>query len=141
MNSISDFYSKIEPTVLSQSDTAITTYLKCPICGINGTFTRASNSHLYGTNQSDRLLLGICLMTCPNPKCKATITAYSNFNHVRQFVNTIFTLPMVKLEINKENIPDSILENLEEAIECHANGLNVSSAIMIRRTLEFICNE
>jgi hypothetical protein len=43
--------------------------------------------------------------------------------------------------LNKENIPASIIKTFDEAVTCHAQNCFVASAIMIRRTLEEICEE
>jgi hypothetical protein len=43
--------------------------------------------------------------------------------------------------LNKENIPVSIIKTFDEAVTCHAQNCFVASAIMIRRTLEEICEE
>lgn len=47
--------------------------------------------------------------------------------------------PAIKLDFNTADIPQSIVDILDEALLCHANGCDVAAGIMLRRTLEEIC--
>jgi len=48
---------------------------------------------------------------------------------------------MPRAAFDTQNIPVSILKTFEEAITCHSGLCYVAAAIMIRRTLEEICEE
>lgn len=49
--------------------------------------------------------------------------------------------PPQRIDFDASNVHDGIVETLEEAITCHANNCYTASAIMVRRTLEEICDE
>lgn len=53
----------------------------------------------------------------------------------------MLTSPSETIPFDKENIPNGVLEAFEEAIKCHANSCFIASAIMIRKTLEEICQD
>jgi hypothetical protein len=63
------------------------------------------------------------------------------FRCSRQSGNLLFHYPFRSVSLNKENIPASIIKTFDEAVTCHAQNCFVASAIMIRRTLEEICEE
>jgi hypothetical protein len=45
------------------------------------------------------------------------------------------------MEFKKDSIPQQISETFEEAIVCYANQCYVASAIMVRKTLEQLCED
>jgi hypothetical protein len=49
--------------------------------------------------------------------------------------------PAEQIDFDASGIPDPIVNALEEAITCHANGCNVAAAIMVRKTLEELCHD
>ena len=51
----------------------------------------------------------------------------------------VTTYPPVKIAFDPKNIPSNVLKTFEEAISCHAGGMFIAAAIMVRRTLEVIC--
>ena len=50
-------------------------------------------------------------------------------------------LPPERIDFDKEGIPEGISQTLEEAITCFAERCYVASAIMVRRTLEEVCQD
>ncbi len=119
---------KLSHTGTNSSGTRIST--RCPHCGHNGTFEQIgtdvkNNGHTFG------------LRRCPNEKCFGHLFfAYNNS------LNKIaITHPSETIPFDKENIPENVLNAFEEAIISHSNNCFIASAIMIRKTLEEICNE
>ena len=51
----------------------------------------------------------------------------------------LVTYPPVKIAFDPINIPTNVLKTFEEGISCHAGGMFIAAAIMVRRTLEDIC--
>ena len=43
-------------------------------------------------------------------------------------------------DFDATNIPTNVVRALEEAITCHANQCYIAAAIMVRKTLEELCN-
>ena len=55
--------------------------------------------------------------------------------------DVLFTFPAESLDFDSTNLPDNVLNALDEAAKCFTSGCYVASAIMIRKTLEEICHD
>jgi hypothetical protein len=53
----------------------------------------------------------------------------------------VASYPPETIDFDATGLPVTIKESLEEAIKCHAAGCFRASALMIRRTLEELCQE
>lgn len=119
--------------------------LRCPICRHAGSFAGFANCHDLiwrqvikqrqgGGNYADYSRAG--LRICPNPDCGALVfIAYEAGN------GETVTYPPEVIDFDATNLPPDILSTLEEAIKCHASGCYRASALMIRRTLEELCDD
>lgn len=108
---------------------------RCPHCGHFGTFLTAGTMDVANIQGNQiRHFLGI--RKCPNEKCKGHLFFISDSNR-----NILLTSPSETIPFDKENIPNGVLEAFEEAIKCHSNSCFIASAIMIRKTLEEICQD
>ena len=103
--------------------------LRCPHCGKLGTFERIGKDHAA----SDGYLCG--QRRCPDLTCKGHVFV------VIKDKNTFASYPPSRIEFDASNIPDLVRASFEQALDCHAHGLHVAAAIMVRRTLEEICSE
>lgn len=119
-------YFKITRT---ESTTRHTITAECPHCGNGGTFALIGGdlyepiiSKYFGSRR------------CPNPKCLGHI-----FVVLDNSGNILLSVPSRKISFNSERIPERIKSAFEEALVCHSNNCYISSAIMIRKTLEEIC--
>ena len=75
------------------------------------------------------------LRRCPNPECFGLA-----FEVTKPGGSVlILSYPPVRLELNTNDIPKEIVECIDEALDCHANHNYIAAAIMVRRTLELIC--
>jgi hypothetical protein len=72
---------------------------------------------------------------CPDPLCHGHIFI------VTQHGQILAAYPGVRIDFDSTDIPPQVLKPFEEALDCHAPGYFTASAIMIRRTLEAICDE
>lgn len=72
---------------------------------------------------------------CPNPSCHGHLFVVLNSGQL------VTAYPPVRLDFDPENLPANVLKTFEEAISCHAGGLFIAAAIMVRRTLEEVCAE
>jgi hypothetical protein len=111
--------------------------LVCPHCGHKGTFVNIRNTDVitYDTKlQNEYSYLGI--RRCPNEKCKGHL-----FFILDRYKEIVFISPSETIPFDKENIPINVLSAFEEAVKCHSNDCFISSAIMIRKTLEEISVE
>ena len=101
---------------------------RCPHCGKEATFDpmglndiHVDGSHIVGQRR------------CPNPECKCHIFVVIEAGRI------ISAYPPIRIDFDKENIPENVLNSFEEAIACHSSSYFIASAIMVRRTLEEIC--
>lgn len=105
--------------------------LRCPACRHVGTFEGAGTiPDLFTSDHS----LGHRI--CPNPQCRTHV-----FSVLDKTGNVVTTYPPERIDFDPTNIPPSIVKTLEEALACHSDGLHVAAAIMIRRTLEELCED
>lgn len=102
----------------------------CPYCGQRGTFEAISRDRFI----QNQYICGQRL--CPDQDCRGHL-----FVVLDKSGNLLFHYPFRGISLKKENIPESIIKTFDEAVTCHAQNCFVASAIMIRRTLEEICEE
>jgi hypothetical protein len=104
---------------------------KCPVCGNSGTFDILSGKGLVIPDGKTWNHVGLRL--CPNRSCRALLFFWKPEN------GPLVTFPSLRIDFNSENLPDQIRSSFEESIICHAEGCYTAAAIMVRRTLEEIC--
>lgn len=71
---------------------------------------------------------------CSNPKCGQHIFFVTDNKTVECF-------PPERLDFDASDIPQPIIASLAEAISCHSVECYVASALMVRRTLEELCQD
>ncbi|MGR8932567.1 MAG: DUF4145 domain-containing protein [Gammaproteobacteria bacterium] len=104
-------------------------HARCPHCGKNAIFENLGQHDLsFGT-----IVCG--QRKCPNPDCNGHLFV------VFQNGQLLELYPPIKLDFDATNIPENIKKTFEEALVCHSSGCYVASAIMVRRTLEEICDD
>jgi hypothetical protein len=111
--------------------------LQCPHCGHYGTFlnlTPGANDIAVEDLMYGKYFLGI--RRCPRDKCKGHLFFIKN-----DLGELTFTSPNEVIPFNTDSIPSQIAKAFQEAIICHSNNCFIASAIMIRKTLEEICEE
>ena len=108
------------------------TSIQCPQCGHYSLF------HKLGadiTLKEGDYTISLGQRYCPREECRGHIfTVYHGNELVRLY-------PGRKIAFNREDIPLRILAAFDEAVVCHSNNCFVASAIMMRKTLEEICDE
>lgn len=104
----------------------------CPFCASRSTFHSIGQDHQFGQNDERT---GIGFRYCANEKCKAVLTVIFKKGKVMR------TYPGLSMGINVANVPASVADAFKEAEACMANNCFVAAAIMIRKTLEELCNE
>ena len=105
--------------------------IRCPSCRQIGSFIGVENVHDLRTNDT---FLG--QRVCPNPPCRTHVFVVADTNG-----NVEQSYPPQRLDFDPKAIPIAIAKTFEEAISCHSEGLYVAAAIMIRRTLEELCED
>ena len=105
----------------------------CPLCGKVATFNNVEHIGDLGTSDG-QFTLGQRI--CPNPACQLHLF------FIKDNKNSLLnTFPSLKIDFDSNNIPEKIKKSFEEAITCHSENCFIASAIMIRRTLEELCEE
>jgi hypothetical protein len=70
---------------------------------------------------------------CPNSECRQFVFVVYNAGQV------LLTYPPERIDFDATNIPAGVLATLEEAISCHAARCYVAAGMMVRKTLEELC--
>ena len=103
---------------------------RCPQCGKEAVFENLGTHDVYIGNKT------ICgQRKCPNPECSGHLF------FVQQSGKLVASYPAITLDFDSENIPERIKSTFEEALNCLAAGCFIASAIMVRRTLEEVCED
>ena len=74
------------------------------------------------------------LRVCPHPSCQSVLFVVKQGDQLRTF-------PPEVIDFDPSNLPAPILSTLEEAVKCHAAGCYRAAALMVRRTLEELCDD
>jgi hypothetical protein len=108
--------------------------VKCPECGHGGTFDKIEVSQQDIITNDNKFIVG--QRVCPNPACLLHIF----FIHQR-VENKTFTFPNLKIDFDSKSIPEKIKISFEQAIGAESIDAFIASAIMVRRTLECLCED
>jgi Domain of unknown function (DUF4145) len=74
---------------------------------------------------------------CPDSAC-GTLVFYA-WDDTR--ATLAVTYPPERLDFDSTNLPQAVLIALEEAIACHSAGCYVAAGMMVRKTLEELCED
>lgn len=119
---------KITADRFSQTDARFSLAIRCPGCGNYGTFEAMAINDL---DLSSGLVVG--LRRCPYDQCRTVVY------YVRRGTTIVLTVPFDRIDFDKADVPEPVLQAFEEAITCHAVRCFVASAMLVRKTLELIC--
>jgi hypothetical protein len=89
------------------------------------------------SGQARRWLAGIRM--CPNPACRSLI--FFTWENASSPNGTRVVYPPEVIDFDASNLPNNILEALEEAVKAHGAGCYKASALMVRRLLEELCRD
>jgi hypothetical protein len=110
-----------------------TVAIRCPSCRRDGTFDRTPATDLVISGGVR--LLGQRL--CPHVQCRAHV--FFVYGHPER--KLLATYPAERLDFDASNVPAPVVAALEEAITCLANNCFTAAAIMVRKTLEVLCED
>ena len=106
--------------------------IRCPSCGRDGSFEMIAN--IPDLNMGTTYL---GQRKCPNRSCRGHIF----FIYDAKKSEVIASYPTQRIDFDATDIPNKVVNTFEEAISCHSHQLYVSSAIMVRRSIEEICED
>lgn len=111
--------------------------MRCPSCRQIGTLDRINNQQ-YDVEINGNDQVYVCgQRLCPNLQCRSHIF----FVWDGKTDKIAASYPSERLDFDSTNIPAPIAKALEEAITCQANECFIASAIMVRKTLEELCQD
>lgn len=111
--------------------------IRCPACRHAAALRPGPQADALGTglHGSRRYLFG--QRTCPNVGCGAHIFVVLDYDS-----NAIVTsYPGETIDFDATELPSTVVEAFEEAIKCHAQQCYIAAAIMVRKTLEVVCQD
>jgi hypothetical protein len=116
--------------------------MRCPECGMMGTFEGAGGLHDavagWSNDPGSFSALSAGHRRCPNPGCQAHVFVVLD-RRLTTEEQLVRSYPPVSIDFDPTGLPGPLLDTLEEAIRCHAAGCYRASAAMVRRTLEELC--
>jgi hypothetical protein len=72
---------------------------------------------------------------CPNPACTCHVFIVLSGGRL------ITSYPAERIDFDASHIPENIVAVFEEALGCHANQYYIASAMLVRKTLETLCED
>lgn len=73
---------------------------------------------------------------CPNTECRAHVFVLYGPNQ-----RLLGTYPAERVEFDPSDLPDAVRDALEEAVSCHAVEAYAACGMMVRKTLELVCDD
>ena len=109
--------------------------MRCPTCLHRGTLsvvTEQDANLATGEQPNPRILL-FGYRTCPNPECQQIIFV------VIEGRDIVVSFPPERIDFDASNLPPAVLATLEEAVTSHSNRCYVAAGMIVRKTLEELC--
>jgi len=116
--------------------------MRCPGCRHQGTFETVGQTdlsvHCSLNSRVDQQRKDVVCgqRRCPNPLCRALVFFIKEVSGP-----VLMTFPAERIDFDSTNIPEPIIRALDEALTCHANGCYFAAAVMVRKSLEELCND
>lgn len=103
----------------------------CPCCRERGQFSPVG--HALWLEMEDGPASG-GQFVCPNDRCLQRLFV------IYKGANPLVVYPPSLIEFDVHDVPTPIVSAMEEALKCHACGCFKAAAVMIRRTIEVLCD-
>jgi hypothetical protein len=142
-------------STVSQGNTFSVT-LTCPHCGRAGTFSPISNVHDAkfdkriivtkpdGTKAGEsNVEMHMGVRSCPNTDCRCMVSVLYSIQpgQAQGPIHLLWTAPPQLIDFRTNNIPSKIVESIKEMLAAHSVGAFRASALMVRRSLELLCQD
>lgn len=111
--------------------------IRCPVCHQNGAFEAVLSHDLVAPSIEGGQSLRFGQRRCPDTICGGHVF----FIHNVTTGQLLTSYPAESLDFDTTNIPDRIQQTLAEAIVCHSHQCFTAAAIMVRKTLEELCED
>jgi hypothetical protein len=136
----------------SQLGPALPVNITCPHCRRMGTFAAIGGDIAYTKpaslmrdnmpslqNQKQQHRFGT--RVCPNLECQGLVAVITALTPDNQKWEVVSVAPPVLIDFATDNIPPKIRDAMTEALASHSVRAYRASALMVRRTLELLCEE
>lgn len=128
---------KIRNAGNAQDPDAVAVKLRCPGCHQRGVFEpNAAKDLVVQLIAADGVYI-FGQRRCPDPECCVHIF----FVQESVTKKLLASYPAERIDFDTTNIPASVTRSMEEAITCQANNCLTAAAIMVRKTLEELCDD
>lgn len=107
--------------------------LRCPNCRHQGALEGHANAK--DLHVGEGVIVGH--RRCPRPDCHQHV--FTVMDGRTEAIVT--TYPLERLDFDATNLPDRVRESMEEAVACHAAEAYTAAGMMVRKTLELLCDE
>jgi len=109
--------------------------LSCPWCGHVGVLVSRSTDLTNGEMQSEHMRFA-GIRHCPNPTCHGLV-----FVVVDHHGTVLDSYPRARIDLDRADVPTVVLDRLEEAVACHAAGAYRAAGVMLRATVDAVCDD
>ncbi len=111
----------------------------CSHCNSKANFTRFSSSKdikfFSPIDERTTKEFAVGIRICPDRRCNGIM--FLLYDQEKVVINQY---PVRDVEFDGTDVPDSIASTFSEAVKCHSHHFHTAAAIMIRRTLEEVCD-
>ena len=109
----------------------------CPGCRREGTFRAVANvNDLQTQNPNGGEWRAFGSRVCPNSSCRTHVfVIYDNSGRL------LASFPIGRIDFDASSVPAAVTRTFEEVLTCAANECYVASAMLIRKTLEELCED
>jgi hypothetical protein len=101
-----------------------------------GTFEPFGAADMLTSDPNDYAIIGE--RRCPDPSCHALVFFVLEQDEP---LTSVRTYPAETIDFDSSDLPRPVLDAFEEAIKCHSAGCYKAAAMMVRKTLEELCND
>jgi hypothetical protein len=113
----------------------------CPGCNRIGTLAPIGQDVAFNVpgkpGQLAHMAIGVGHRQCPDPKCATHVfVAYSATDG-----RPIGSYPVGRIEFDTTDVPEKVRSTFNEALTCAAHECYVGAGMLIRKTLEAVCEE
>lgn len=115
--------------------------LRCPRCGDRGSFegveVAVADAALTDVQSGASGAIRAGSRRCPAADCRALVF----FARDEATLDLVVTYPPEVLDFDATDLPAAVRDALEEAVKCHAAGCWKAAAMMVRKSIESMCDE
>jgi hypothetical protein len=88
-----------------------------------------------GLQLHSEVILAVSVHRCPDPECQQLVVLVARGD------NILYSFPTSRINFDSTAIPPKVISSFEEALTCRAHNCYTAAAIMLRKTLEVLCDD